>query len=239
MAERGHHGEARNGLEQIYRTYPGGVIGTGGGEQSHRRDPNISIHSVPPKIDFSSFKVPILVATSWMPLLLSMRWWLKKGPPGLTYLCCSCSTAHVLRFFFCRIAAHFMVKSCFIVMLKVNQHLQSFIPVADKLLNSHPLSVFPPSYDLNSFKSEWVNRSTLRWFGHIEGMENGETVKKLYLSSVEGPNRRGKPLGRWEDMVKEFVSERGVRGNGLEWTRRDCMDKDRWRSVCHGHLLGG
>ncbi len=31
---------------------------------------------------------------------------------------------------------------------------------------------------------------------------------KVYLSSVEGPNRRGRPLGRWEDRVKEYLSER-------------------------------
>ncbi len=39
----------------------------------------------------------------------------------------------------------------------------------------------------------------------------------MYLSSVEGPNRRGRPLGRWDDRMKEYMSERGVRGNGLEW----------------------
>ncbi len=49
-----------------------------------------------------------------------------------------------------------------------------------------------------------------------------EFVKKVHLSSVEGPNRRGRPLGRWEGRVKEYVSERGVRGNGLEWARREC-----------------
>ncbi len=27
-------------------------------------------------------------------------------------------------------------------------------------------------------------------------------------SGVEGVNRRGRPLGRWEDKVKEYVSER-------------------------------
>ncbi len=27
---------------------------------------------------------------------------------------------------------------------------------------------------------EWVKRSTLRWFGHIERMENEEFVKKMY-----------------------------------------------------------
>ncbi len=81
--------------------------------------------------------------------------------------------------------------------------------------------------------------STLRWFGHIERMENEEFVKKVYWSSVEGPNRRGRPLERWEDRVKEYVSERGVRGNGVEWARRECMDRERWRSVCRGHPLGG
>ncbi len=68
---------------------------------------------------------------------------------------------------------------------------------------------------------EWVKRSTLRWFGHMERMENEEFVKKAYLSSIEGPNRRGRPLGRWEDRVKEYMSKRGVRGNRLEWTKRD------------------
>ncbi len=66
---------------------------------------------------------------------------------------------------------------------------------------------------------EWVKRSTLRWFGHIERMENEEYVKKVYLSGVEGMNRRGRPLGRWEDRVEEYVSEKGMRGNGLEWAR--------------------
>ncbi len=49
---------------------------------------------------------------------------------------------------------------------------------------------------------------SLRWFGHIDRMENEEFVKKVYLSSVEGPNRRGRPLGRREDMVKEYMNER-------------------------------
>ncbi len=61
---------------------------------------------------------------------------------------------------------------------------------------------------------EWVKGSTVRWFGHIERMENEEFVKKVYRCSVQGTNRRGRTLGRWEDRVKEYVSERGVRGNG-------------------------
>ncbi len=84
-----------------------------------------------------------------------------------------------------------------------------------------------------------MKRSTLRWFGHIERMENEEFVEKVYLSSVEGPNRRSRPRGRWEAKVKESVSERGVRENGLEWARRECMDRERWRLVCHDLPLWG
>ncbi len=80
--------------------------------------------------------------------------------------------------------------------------------------------------------------NVLRWFGHTEMMENEECVK-MYLSSVEGPNRRGRPLESWGDRVSIYVSERGVRGNGLKWARRECMDRERWRSVCYGHPSGG
>ncbi len=70
-------------------------------------------------------------------------------------------------------------------------------------------------------------------------MGNEEFVKRVYLSSVEGTNRRERPLGKGKDKVKEYVSERGVRGNGLEWARRECMDRERWRSVCSAHPLWG
>ncbi len=74
-----------------------------------------------------------------------------------------------------------------------------------------------------------MKRSPLRWFDDIKRMENQKIVKKVYWSSVKGPNRRGRPLGRWEDRVKEYVRGRRVRGNGLEWARRECMDRERWR----------
>ncbi len=78
----------------------------------------------------------------------------------------------------------------------------------------------------------WEQASGYGW------MENKEFVK-VYLSNVEGPNRRGRPLGRWEGKVKEYVSERRVGGNGLEWARRECMDRERWTSLWRGHTLGG
>ncbi len=35
-------------------------------------------------------------------------------------------------------------------------------------------------------------------------------MKKEYVSEIVGPNSRGRPLGRWEDRVKEYMCERGA-----------------------------
>ncbi len=73
----------------------------------------------------------------------------------------------------------------------------------------------------------------------LKGWKLRNLFKKVYRSSVEGPNWRGRSLGRWENKVKEYVRERGARGNELEWSRKVCMDRERWISVCRGHPLGG
>ncbi len=84
------------------------------------------------------------------------------------------------------------------------------------LVPSHHMSMLSHHTTLHLF-------STLRWFSLIERMENKEFVQ-VFLSRFEGPNRRGRPLGRWEDRVKENLSDRE---NGLAWARRDCMDRER------------
>ena len=47
-----------------------------------------------------------------------------------------------------------------------------------------------------------------------------------YLSESEGPDRRGRPLRRWNDGVKEYKSDRGTGGEeGLEQVRRECLGR--------------
>ncbi len=61
-------------------------------------------------------------------------------------------------------------------------------------------------------------------------MKSEEFVKNVYVSEIEGPSRRGRPLGRWKDRVKEYISEKKcyvVEGEGLNkqggsvWIGRD------------------
>ncbi len=64
--------------------------------------------------------------------------------------------------------------------------------------------------------------------GDLTVFEQNEAFVKVYLSTVEGPNRKGGPLGRWEDRVKEYLSERGVRGNSLEQERVEFTPPTQW-----------
>ncbi len=75
-------------------------------------------------------------------------------------------------------------------------------------------------------------KNTLRWLGHIERMESEEFVN-VYVSESVSPNSRG----RWRDRVKEYMCERGAtRRRGLHQARGECLDRERWRRFCLGHM---
>ncbi len=83
----------------------------------------------------------------------------------------------------------------------------------------------------NHVVAEWVEKNTLRWFGHIERMGSEEFVK-VWVQAVEESHLR--------EGVKEYICERGAtRWGRLDQARRECFDRGRWRLFCHGHLLGG
>ncbi len=63
---------------------------------------------------------------------------------------------------------------------------------------------------------EWIKGNLLKWSGHFVRMGSEEFVK-VYESEPEGPNRRGKPLGRWKDRVEENLGERGINPRTLTW----------------------
>ena len=63
-------------------------------------------------------------------------------------------------------------------------------------------------------------------------------VKKVYVSEIVGPRRRGRPIVGWKDRVKKYMHERVVnRGEGIELARKECVDRERWKLFCRGHSL--
>ncbi len=80
----------------------------------------------------------------------------------------------------------------------------------------------------------------LKWFGHMERMEESKMTRRVYVSEIEGGNVRGRPPVKWRDRVQEYVRERsGGSLRNLEQARRECQDRERWKLFCHGHPLVG
>jgi hypothetical protein len=61
-----------------------------------------------------------------------------------------------------------------------------------------------------------MDRNVLRWYGHVERMEEERVVKRVYMSNVEGSRKRGRPKLRWMDGVKAAVKWRGA---NIEYAR--------------------
>ncbi len=87
---------------------------------------------------------------------------------------------------------------------------------------------------------EEVKRQTLKWFGHMERMEESKMTNRVYVSEIEGGNVRGRPPVKWRDRVQEYVRERGEGSlRNLEQARRECQERERWKLFCPGHPLVG
>ena len=52
---------------------------------------------------------------------------------------------------------------------------------------------------------EWVKRNKLRFFGNVDRRKSEEFMKKVYVSETDDPGRRGRPVVRWKDRVKEYM----------------------------------
>ena len=76
----------------------------------------------------------------------------------------------------------------------------------------------------------------LRWFGHIGKKNSEKFVKKVYVSEIEGPRRRGRPVVRWKDRVKEYIHEKGTDRRGrLKQARADNLDREKCKPFCCEH----
>jgi len=85
-----------------------------------------------------------------------------------------------------------------------------------------------------------VKCNTLRWFGHLDRMGESEMTRRIYKGGVDAAGVRERSPGKWEDRLLEYVRERGdKRLRGIESARVECMDRSKWRLLCHGHLLEG
>jgi hypothetical protein len=51
----------------------------------------------------------------------------------------------------------------------------------------------------------------MRWYGHVLRMNKERIPKKVSNMKVKGKHPRGRPRSRWEQQVREDVTQREVR----------------------------
>ena len=82
-----------------------------------------------------------------------------------------------------------------------------------------------------------IEQSVLRWFGHVERMDEERMVKRVYEASVEGVRRRGRPRRSWMDEVVKCLNKRGL---DIQRARECVNDRSEWRRIWRGagHAAG-
>ena len=55
---------------------------------------------------------------------------------------------------------------------------------------------------------DWIRCQRLRWFGHVKRRDSEEEIRKVLEFKPEGISKRGRPLKRWMNVIKEQVSWR-------------------------------
>ena len=68
-----------------------------------------------------------------------------------------------------------------------------------------------------------VQRGRLRWFGHVERMNDDNWVKKSREIAVEGRRGRGRPCKTWKEVVQADLRAKGIEHNlaqdRVKWKR--------------------
>ena len=57
---------------------------------------------------------------------------------------------------------------------------------------------------------ERIDAGVLRWFGHVERMENDRIAKRVDVGECSGSHSVGRPQKRWIDTVKNCLKKRGL-----------------------------
>ena len=73
-----------------------------------------------------------------------------------------------------------------------------------------------------------VDTNVLRWYGHVERMDEERLVKKVVNAKVDGRSMRGRPRYGWMDGVKRALSDRGI--DAREASER-ARDRNGWRAI--------
>ena len=88
---------------------------------------------------------------------------------------------------------------------------------------------------VKQYLDERIDEGMLRWFGHVERMENDRITKRVYVGVCAGSRSVGWPWKRWIDTLKVCLKKRGL---DVRQAWRMVQDRSEWRGNAWGASLG-
>ena len=74
-----------------------------------------------------------------------------------------------------------------------------------------------------------VDHRVLRWFGHVERMDEYRIARSVLMVEVSGGRERGRQRLGWMDGVKVALGNRGT----VKAARQCAKDRKEWRTLVH------
>ena len=75
-----------------------------------------------------------------------------------------------------------------------------------------------------------ADQRVLRWFGHVERMDEYHMARRVLMVEVSEGRVRGRPRLDWMDGVKAAL---GYSGMMVEAARQCAKDRKEWRALVH------
>ena len=69
---------------------------------------------------------------------------------------------------------------------------------------------------------EKTREARLRWYGHVRKKDDGYIGRRMVRVELPGKRKRGRPIKRFMDVVKDDMAE-------VEVTEEDADDRSNWR----------
>ena len=73
-----------------------------------------------------------------------------------------------------------------------------------------------------------VDMNVLRWFGHVEMMDNEQLLKKVMNAKVDGRSVRGRPRFGWMNGVKRALNDRRM---DMKEASERARNRNEWRMI--------
>ena len=80
-----------------------------------------------------------------------------------------------------------------------------------------------------------VDEGVLRWFGHVERMENDRIANRINVGVCAGSLSMGRPWKRWIDTMKDCLKKRDL---DVKQARKMVHDRSVWRGFVRGNAWG-